>query len=208
MPWNARPDVGRLAPGVPKSNFWATDPGGLEQVGCVYTAQGFEFDYVGVIFGEDLVYRPGQGWIGQSSFSKDGVVRRGKSGQRSFTEHVKNTYRVLLTRGLRGCYVYLQDGPTRDFVAKRTLTNLYNARPTWLANAHATLDAAVLDAEILAHLLALNLERAAAEHAAAAPGAPGSRSADAEQDSSTPVATALRAAGPPPIGALVKKAVG
>ena len=74
-------------------------------------------------------------------------------------------------------------------LAKRTLTNLYNARPTWLANAHATLDAAVLDAygwpadladaEILARLLALNLERAAAERAAATPGAPGPRAADA-----------------------------
>ena len=64
-------------------------------------------------------------------------------------------------------------------LAKRTLTNLYNARPTWLTNVHATLDAAVLDAygwpadlpdaEILERLLALNLERAAAERAPAGP---------------------------------------
>jgi hypothetical protein len=64
-------------------------------------------------------------------------------------------------------------------LAKRTLTNLYNQRPTWLANAHATLDAAVLDAygwptdlpdaEILERLLALNLERATAESAPAGP---------------------------------------
>ena len=56
---------------------------------------------------------------------------------------------------------------------RRTLTNLYNQRPTWLANAHATLDAAVADAygwppdlpdaEVLQRLLGLNLERAAAE---------------------------------------------
>src|SRR5271157_4190318 len=39
---------GKLAPGIPKSNFWASDPNGINQVGCVYTAQGFEFDYVGV----------------------------------------------------------------------------------------------------------------------------------------------------------------
>ena len=55
-PWNAQPDAGRLARGIPKAMLWAHDNGGLEQVGCVYTAQGFEFDYVGVIFGEDLVY--------------------------------------------------------------------------------------------------------------------------------------------------------
>ena len=53
-------------PGIPKSDFWASDPRGIDQVGCVYTAQGFEFDYVGVIFGPDLVYRPlDGGWVGQ-----------------------------------------------------------------------------------------------------------------------------------------------
>jgi hypothetical protein len=40
-PWNARPDVKGLAKGIPKSHFWAYDPGGMEQVGCIYTAQGF-----------------------------------------------------------------------------------------------------------------------------------------------------------------------
>ena len=44
-------DGGRLALGIPKESLWAYDPGGLNQIGCVYTAQGFEFDYVGVIFG-------------------------------------------------------------------------------------------------------------------------------------------------------------
>jgi DUF2075 family protein len=119
MPWNARTDVGRLAPGIPKSHYWASDPAGIDQVGCVYTAQGFEFDYVGVIWGEDLVHRPGRGWVGQPEYSKDSVVRRsGKSGE-AFTSYVRNTYRVLLTRGLRGCYVYFRDQATRDFVLSR-----------------------------------------------------------------------------------------
>ena len=59
MPWNAMPDAGKLAPGIPKSNFRASDPNGIKQVGCVYTAQGFEFDYVDEIFGRDLVYDAG-----------------------------------------------------------------------------------------------------------------------------------------------------
>ncbi len=50
MPWNARDGIGRLGPGIPKSDFWASAKEGIEQVGCVYTAQGFEFDYVGVIY--------------------------------------------------------------------------------------------------------------------------------------------------------------
>jgi hypothetical protein len=40
MPWNARDGVGRLGPGIPKSDFWASSKEGIDQVGCVYTAQG------------------------------------------------------------------------------------------------------------------------------------------------------------------------
>ncbi len=119
MPWNARDGVGRLGPGIPKSDFWASAKEGIDQVGCVYTAQGFEFDHVGVIFGPDLVYRPlDGGWVGQRDQSHDRVVRRGVT-EAEFTRFVKSTYRVLLTRGLRGCYVYFMDGPTRDFFLSR-----------------------------------------------------------------------------------------
>jgi hypothetical protein len=48
-PWNAKPDARKLAKGIPSAHFWASDPGGVHQVGCVYTAQGFEFDVAGVI---------------------------------------------------------------------------------------------------------------------------------------------------------------
>ena len=115
--WNARNEFTRLAPGIPKSNFWATDPGGIEQVGCVYTAQGFEFDYVGLIWGPDLLYRHAQGdWVGDPSASHDGVVKRAKH---SFLQNVKHVYRVLLSRGMRGCYVCFLDRETREFVESR-----------------------------------------------------------------------------------------
>jgi DUF2075 family protein len=120
MPWNAKPDAGRLAKGIPKSNYWVNDPGGIDQVGCVYTAQGFEYEYAGVIFGRDLIWRPRKGWIGQPDYSHDSVVKRAaKHDLERFTELVKNTYRVLLTRGLRGCFVYFEDEQTRDFVISR-----------------------------------------------------------------------------------------
>jgi hypothetical protein len=78
-PWNARSDTTRLPRHIPKSNFWATDPNGFNQVGCIYTAQGFEFDYVGVIFGEDLRYDADHGtWIGDRSKSADPAVKRAK----------------------------------------------------------------------------------------------------------------------------------
>lgn len=117
MPWNARPDAGRLGKGIPKSNFWASDPGGLDQVGCVYTAQGFEFDYVGIIFGLDLRYDWGTNeWVGDKKHSHDTVVKRSKE---QFLELVKNTYRVLFTRGIKGCYVHFMDEGTRRFFQSR-----------------------------------------------------------------------------------------
>lgn len=117
-PWNARPDATRLAPGIPKSHYWASEEGGIDQVGCIYTAQGFEVDYAGVIFGPDLVYRPRQGWVGQKAHSLDSGLKRGTS-EEEFLQLVKNTYRVLLSRGLKGCYVHFMDEETRNFVESR-----------------------------------------------------------------------------------------
>lgn len=116
-PWNAKPGTGRLAPGIPSASLWAHDPNGINQIGCVYTAQGFEFDYVGVIFGPDLTYNfTAQNWEGHPEKSHDSEVRRGRE---QFCDLVKNTYRVLLSRGLIGCYVYFMDKDTERFVKSR-----------------------------------------------------------------------------------------
>lgn len=115
--WNARPDMVGLPAGVPRADYWAHDDGGLDQIGCIYTAQGFEFDYVGVIWGRDLRYEPGSGWIGDRAFSHDAPVKR--AGEQ-FLALVKNTYRVLLSRGMKGCFVYFEDPETEKFVRSRT----------------------------------------------------------------------------------------
>ena len=116
-PWNAKSDRGRLAKGIPKASLWAHDINGLEQIGCIYTAQGFEFDYVGVIFGLDLRFSfDRQGWEGHPEESCDTVVRRSK---KTFNDLVKNSYRVLLSRGLKGCFVHFMDKETERFVKSR-----------------------------------------------------------------------------------------
>jgi hypothetical protein len=116
-PWNAKPEARRLAKGIPKAVHWAHDPSGVDQVGCVYTAQGFEFDYAGVIFGTDLVYNfDAQAWEGHPGRSRDRTVNSEKS---QFLKLVKNTYRVLLSRGLKGCYVYFIDKDTDRFFRSR-----------------------------------------------------------------------------------------
>ncbi|HTY47380.1 MAG TPA: DUF2075 domain-containing protein [Methanomassiliicoccales archaeon] len=116
-PWDARPDAKKLAKGIPPASLWAYEPRGIDQVGCVYTAQGFEFDYVGVIFGLDLRYSfAEQTWKGFKENSCDSVVKRSKS---QFADLMKNTYRVLLTRGMKGCYVHFMDKETEMFFRSR-----------------------------------------------------------------------------------------
>jgi DUF2075 family protein len=116
-PWNAKPDAGRLAKGIPKSNFWAYQSGGIDQVGCVYTAQGFEFDYAGVIFGNDLRYDSATGvWLADKTKNYDGTVKR--SGA-ALVRLLQNTYRVLLSRGIKGCYVCFLDVETEEHFKSR-----------------------------------------------------------------------------------------
>ena len=73
-----------------------------------------------MIFGPDLVYDFDKSdWVGHPKQSFDGTVKRGKD---RFTEFVKNTYRVLLSRGLKGCYVHFMDKDTERFVRSRMET--------------------------------------------------------------------------------------
>lgn len=92
---------------------WATDNSGMEQVGTVYTAQGFEFDYIGVIFGNDLVYDTDKKqWVAKPENSCDSVVKRNNA---KLAEHLKNVYRVLMSRAHKGVYVYFMDKDTEKF---------------------------------------------------------------------------------------------
>ncbi|MBC5992429.1 DUF2075 domain-containing protein [Pontibacter cellulosilyticus] len=116
-PWNAKPAARRLSKEYPTASLWAYDPKGIGQVGCVYTAQGFEFDYVGVIVGEDMKYNLERSiWLADPSKSHDGMVKKDKA---RFIDYIKNTYKVLMTRGMKGCYVYFVDKETEKFFRSR-----------------------------------------------------------------------------------------
>lgn len=126
-PWSKPNPDGSLVNDVKIGNFempwenknqfwkWATDDSGMEQVGTVYTAQGMEFDYIAVIFGKDLVYREDKGWISQIQYSYDTQVTRNNP---NLTSHLKNVYRVLLSRAHRGVYVYFMDKDTEKYFKK------------------------------------------------------------------------------------------
>jgi uncharacterized protein len=116
MPWEAK-DNFRLEKGIPKWYQWAYKARGFEQVGCIYTAQGFEFDYIGVIIGPDLVYNQLHDRIeGDVSENSDPMLRRDIE---NFDDYVRNIYRVLLSRGMKGCYVYFVDKDTEEYFRSR-----------------------------------------------------------------------------------------
>ena len=117
-PWNAKSTAGKLAPGIPKETRWAYEAEGIEQVGCVYTAQGFEFDYCGVIFGQDLVRRNSQ-WLFQKKHKKDPSLR----GSDDLLPYVRDIYRVLLTRGMKATYVHFLDRETEDYFRSRLVSS-------------------------------------------------------------------------------------
>lgn len=100
-------------------NIWAVNPKSFEEVGCIHTAQGLEFDYVGVIIGQDLRYDPDSGKIitDKTKISKDDKSSGIRSSDPATAEKlIKNTYRTLLTRGQKGCYVYCEDKALTEYI--------------------------------------------------------------------------------------------
>jgi hypothetical protein len=110
-PWNLKGE--RAVGGAPPAPLWATEPAGFGQVGCVYTAQGFEYDWNGVIIGPDFVWRDDH-WVAVRAENKDPNFRNlTKVSGPQFDRLVRNVYKVLLTRGMIGTVIYSHDRETR-----------------------------------------------------------------------------------------------
>lgn len=106
------------------TNTWAIDKDSVNEVGCIHTSQGLEFDYVGVIFGPDLVVRDGVVLVDPSKRAKSDNSLRGykkllkedpEEAKEKIRAIIKNTYRTLMTRGMKGCYVYFTDKETEKY---------------------------------------------------------------------------------------------
>ena len=100
------------------SKTWAIDEDSINEVGCIHTSQGLEFDYVGVIIGRDMSF-DGEHIV--TDFNKRAKTDRSMWGIKKMYEWnsekaldladeiIKNTYRTLMTRGMKGCYIYCED---------------------------------------------------------------------------------------------------
>ena len=135
-PWISKKDFNAKDIAFPEYDFamkwnltedgmkWVIQPESVNEIGCIHTCQGLEVDYVGVIIGEDLIVRDGVVLIDPSKRdSNDSTVRGYKSMMQNnplLTKEllrgiVKNTYRTLMTRGMKGCYIYCVDKETNEY---------------------------------------------------------------------------------------------
>ena len=93
----------------------------FDQVGCIHTCQGLEFDYVGVIIGEDLHFENGKLITDQSKIAesdKSSGIRTCKD-KKLADVLIKNTYKTLLSRGQKGCFVYCEDPALAEYVKSK-----------------------------------------------------------------------------------------
>jgi DUF2075 family protein len=110
------------------SSTWAIDKNSINEIGCIHTCQGLEFDYVGVIIGKDLRFENGKII---TDFTQRARTDNSLKGIKSIykknpaqalqiaDEIIKNTYKTLMTRGMKGCYVYCCDKALADYLRQR-----------------------------------------------------------------------------------------
>lgn len=114
MRWNLTTD----------GSLWIISPNSVNEIGCIHTCQGLEVDYVGVIIGPDLIVRNGQVITDPAKRArsdrstntyKSYLKKHPQTGPAFLDRIIKNTYRALMTRGMKGCYVYFTDEETRAY---------------------------------------------------------------------------------------------
>ena len=144
-PWNSKKDPKAMDIVIPEHNFakqwnltqdgmlWIVSPAAVDQIGCIHTCQGLEVDYIGVFMGPDLVIRNGT-WVCQPEkrASSDKSIHGIKSliklnpqkGKEMANAIIKNTYRTLMTRGMKGCFLWSSDEETQDWLRENTTRSI------------------------------------------------------------------------------------
>lgn len=143
--WVSKRDNTKSDISIPKYDFnmkwnlnstepWAIGKNSVNEIGCIHTCQGLEFDYIGVIIGDDIRYENGRivtdfNNRAKTDKSLSGIKKLYKADKQAALdkadELIKNTYRVLMTRGMKGCYVYCMDEPLQNYLKDR-VNNIRN----------------------------------------------------------------------------------
>lgn len=110
------------------NSVFAIDDHSIDQVGCIHTSQGLEFDYVGLIIGDDMRYKNGHIITDYTERASTDQSLKGiktlakKDPDKAYEvadEIIKNTYRTLMTRGMKGCYIYCTDKALSNYLKER-----------------------------------------------------------------------------------------
>jgi DUF2075 family protein len=114
MKWNLTTD----------GSLWIVSPESVNEIGCIHTCQGLEVDYIGVIVGADLIVRDGKVLTHPAARAKSDksvfgykklIEKNPEEAKATLRMIIKNTYRTLMTRGMKGCYVYFVDKETEKY---------------------------------------------------------------------------------------------
>ncbi|MBH1987036.1 MAG: DUF2075 domain-containing protein [Burkholderiales bacterium] len=120
-------------------SLWIMADESVAQVGCIHTCQGLEVDHVGVIIGPDLVYRDGRVQTDPKARAKSdksirglgAMMKRDPQGAQALADRIiKNTYRTLMTRGMKGCHVYCCDPALAEYLRGRLGQRVHATEPT------------------------------------------------------------------------------
>lgn len=142
-PWRSKKIAGAMDIEIPEERFsaqwnlatdgslWILNESTVEQVGCIHTCQGLELDYIGVIFGLDFVWRSDR-WVEfPNRRDRHDKTIRGYAkllledrlaAEKRIREIIRNTYRTLMTRGTRGCFLFSVDPETNAHL-KRSVSS-------------------------------------------------------------------------------------
>lgn len=104
---------------------WVNSPNAINEVGCIHTIQGYDLNYVGVIIGPELTYDPKLDClVVDEDKYEDRNGWRGITDPKELERYIINIYKTLMTRGMRGCYVYFVDKETEKYFKNRIGSNI------------------------------------------------------------------------------------
>jgi DUF2075 family protein len=107
-----------------RGSAWLIDPGSIDDIGCIHTSQGLELDYVGVIIGPDFQIIDGELTTNPDGRAKTDISLHGfkkelevdpSSAREKADKIIRNTYKTLMTRGMKGCYIYCTDPEVANY---------------------------------------------------------------------------------------------